>query len=123
MKKHSENEEVFQFLQPRGTVLDLGCGTGRHTSYIASRELKVVGVDISAFFADSHCYIYDFETLEYMLRHAGFTFVTRCEIRKSLNPELCDLEQHDIGSVHDKYFTLVVEAKKEVNQAAKAEMS
>ena len=75
------------------------------------------------FFTDSHCYIYDFETLEYMLRHAGFTFVTRCEIRKSLNPELCDLEQHDIGSVHDKYFTLVVEAKKEVNQAAKAEMS
>lgn len=75
------------------------------------------------FLADSHCYIYNFETLEYMLKQTGFTMVTRCEIRKSLNPELCNLEQHDIGSVHDDYFTLAVEAKKAVNWAGKAKLS
>lgn len=64
------------------------------------------------FYADQHRYIYDRETLEYMLLQAGFTSITSCKVRESLNPELRDLEQHDVGSVHDNYFTLVVEARK-----------
>jgi len=29
-------------------VLDLGCGTGRHSKYLASRGLRVTGIDLSA---------------------------------------------------------------------------
>ena len=74
------------------------------------------------FYADQHRYIYDRDTLEYMLRQAGFTSIVSCKVRESLDPELRELEQHDVGSVHDAFFTLVVEAKKGVNQAAKASM-
>ena len=74
------------------------------------------------FYADQHRYIYDRETLEWMLQRAGFTSVASCRVRKSADPELRSLEQHDVGSVHDDYFTLVVEATKEVNPAAKAKM-
>jgi len=47
MKKPSENEDINYFLQPRGPVLDLGCGQGRHSTYIAGGGLQVVGADIS----------------------------------------------------------------------------
>jgi len=75
------------------------------------------------FYADQHGYIYDFKTLEEMLRQAGFSSVARCKTRESLNPELRELEQHDVGSVHDDYFNLVVEARKEVNDTVKTRMT
>lgn len=34
--------------QLKGEVLDVGCGTGLHTRYINSKNLKVLGVDFSA---------------------------------------------------------------------------
>ena len=47
MKKLSEGEMIFRFLQPQGLFLDVGCGEGRHSTYIARKGLEVVGVDIS----------------------------------------------------------------------------
>lgn len=47
MKKLSEGERIFRFLQPQGLFLDVGCGEGRHSTYIARKGLEVVGVDIS----------------------------------------------------------------------------
>ncbi len=41
------SEDIFDFLRPRGMVLDLGCGGGRNTAYMANQGLQVVGVDIS----------------------------------------------------------------------------
>ncbi len=38
---------LAQFLQPRGTVLEVGCGQGRNLIYLANLGLKVVGVDIN----------------------------------------------------------------------------
>lgn len=34
-------------LEPKGSLLDLGCGAGRHAIEFASRGYKVVGIDIS----------------------------------------------------------------------------
>jgi SAM-dependent methyltransferase len=35
-------------LTHRASVLDLGCGTGRHSKYLASRGFDVTGLDLSA---------------------------------------------------------------------------
>jgi len=68
------------------------------------------------FYGDYHKYIYDFETLKNMLQQAGFTSVVRCAVRESEDPELRNLEEHDVGSIHDTDFTLVIEARKEAKQ-------
>ena len=43
-------DELIQRLQPsNGAVaLDLGCGTGRHSKYLASKGFRVTGIDLSA---------------------------------------------------------------------------
>lgn len=38
--------ELYQFLGPKGLVLDCGCGTGYKTEYIKSNGLEVVSIDI-----------------------------------------------------------------------------
>jgi SAM-dependent methyltransferase len=40
-------EAVLSTVPTGGAVLDLGCGPGRHTGYLADRGLAVVGVDTS----------------------------------------------------------------------------
>ena len=40
-------EEAARLLAGRRTVVDVGCGTGRHVEYLASRGFEVTGVDSS----------------------------------------------------------------------------
>jgi SAM-dependent methyltransferase len=43
-------DELIARLRPhrRARVLDLGCGAGRHSKYLASKELRVIGMDLAA---------------------------------------------------------------------------
>ena len=43
-------DELITRLHPRSRarVLDLGCGAGRHSKYLASKDLRVVGIDLAA---------------------------------------------------------------------------
>ncbi len=43
-------DELIARLRPRqrARVLDLGCGAGRHSKYLASKGLRVVGMDLAA---------------------------------------------------------------------------
>lgn len=40
-------KDIYSFLAPYGTVLDIGCGGGRHSIYLKEKGLDVVGIDIS----------------------------------------------------------------------------
>jgi ubiquinone/menaquinone biosynthesis C-methylase UbiE len=40
-------EDICYFLTPYGTVLDIGCGGGRHSIYLKEKGLQVLGIDIS----------------------------------------------------------------------------
>lgn len=40
-------DKMVQFLWPYAKVLDLGCGPGRDSAYLASKGLDVVGIDYS----------------------------------------------------------------------------
>jgi trans-aconitate methyltransferase len=40
-------EEVARLLAGRRTVVDMGCGTGRHSAFLAERGFDVIGVDSS----------------------------------------------------------------------------
>jgi ubiquinone/menaquinone biosynthesis C-methylase UbiE len=42
-----EKEAVFSLFQPKGLVLDIGCGTGNYTLELARHGRKVVGIDSS----------------------------------------------------------------------------
>jgi SAM-dependent methyltransferase len=41
-------EEAARLLAGRRTIVDVGCGTGRHTAFLASHGFDVVGIDLSA---------------------------------------------------------------------------
>ena len=43
-------DQLIARLRPprRAKVLDLGCGAGRHSKYLASKELRVIGMDLAA---------------------------------------------------------------------------
>ncbi len=43
-------DELIARLRPRtgARVLDLGCGAGRHSRYLASKDLQVIGMDLAA---------------------------------------------------------------------------
>src|SRR5215510_4500939 len=54
---HRDSEEASRLIDrlierdllvPGSTVLDLGCGTGRHSRHLASRGVDVTGIDLSA---------------------------------------------------------------------------
>ena len=57
-----------------------------------------------------HCE-YDFQTLEQMFIIAGFGDIVRCKIGESRHAALSGIEQHDVGSIADK-FTCVIEGTK-----------
>jgi cyclopropane fatty-acyl-phospholipid synthase-like methyltransferase len=46
---HSEMDEIVQLLEKRKMkrILDLGCGSGRHTVYLASKGFDIYGLDLS----------------------------------------------------------------------------
>lgn len=70
-------------------------------------------VDIlnKAFLEDDHVCLYDTQTLEQMLSSVGFRDITRCKVGESHHAALCGIEQHDVGSIADK-FTCIIEATK-----------
>src|SRR6185503_6960146 len=43
-------DELIARLRPRrrARVLDLGCGAGRHSKYLRSKDLRVIGMDLAA---------------------------------------------------------------------------
>lgn len=68
----------------------------------------------SFFYNFGHRFIYDFETIKNSLELAGFTDITRCEIRKSNHKLLENIELH--GSMIPDEFnileTMIIEGKK-----------
>lgn len=71
----------------------------------------------TAFKADYHVCLYDFNTLEQLLVEVGFEHVTRCIVGHSLHAALSGLEHHFAGTVEDE-FTLVLEAAKPAGSKA-----
>jgi len=65
----------------------------------------------SAFYEHSHSCLYDGESLEQMLRSAGFQYITRYVVGQSSHSVLSGIERHFVGSIEDE-FTLVMEAQK-----------
>jgi len=61
-----------------------------------------------------HKFIYDFRTLDYNLREAGYTDVTLCKVGESNDPNLSQLEVHGriIPPEYNELTTVVVEATK-----------
>ena len=50
LKKPQENiPELIKLLKKKGTerILDLGCGSGRHSVYLAKQRFNVYGIDIA----------------------------------------------------------------------------
>lgn len=39
--------EIKKIIQPNSSVIDVGCGTGRFSFYVADKAAKVVGIDLS----------------------------------------------------------------------------
>jgi predicted SAM-dependent methyltransferase len=70
---------------------------------------------INNFFRDwEHQFIHDFKSLEYLLTKVGFSQVKKCEVGKSEDANLMNLEKHgmQIGEAFNKLETIVVEATK-----------
>ncbi len=93
------SDEIFEFFGPSGLVLDLGCGSGRHTAYLSKNGLRTVALDISIVqlervkqgervCGDANCL--PFKT-------ASFDSVLCSELLEHLEkPELCISEVHRI---------------------------
>ena len=64
-----------------------------------------------AFYADGHAYLYDSETLRWSLADVGFEQITPEAVGMSRHDALRSVEQHAVGTVHDR-FCLVIEATK-----------
>ena len=43
-----QSEDVARLLAGRRTIVDVGCGTGRHAAFLAARGFDVVGIDTAA---------------------------------------------------------------------------
>lgn len=50
IKPHEDIPKIVKLFKERGVkkVLDLGCGSGRHTIYLAKRDFNVYGIDIAS---------------------------------------------------------------------------
>ncbi len=61
-----------------------------------------------------HQFLYDEETLTRVLAEAGFSGIARCEVGKSDDSELENLERHwrKIGEANNRFETMVLEARK-----------
>lgn len=41
------SNDIYRFLLPKGRVLDIGCGEGRHATYLKQEGISVIGTDVS----------------------------------------------------------------------------
>ena len=66
------------------------------------------------FYSWGHRFIFDEETLIFLLKEAGFAAVLRCEVGRSAHSELNNIEKHGslIGDDFNRLETLVLEATK-----------
>jgi SAM-dependent methyltransferase len=93
------SRELFEFLQPAGLVLDLGCGSGMHTAYLRERGLRVVDLDISMVqlqrVSGDERVCGDAACLPF--RDGAFDTVLCSEVLEHLSkPELCTNEVHRV---------------------------
>jgi predicted SAM-dependent methyltransferase len=65
----------------------------------------------TAFKEDFHVCLYDAQTLEQLLKQAGFEHIIRCKVGESGHATLSKIEHHQVGTIEDE-FTLVMEATK-----------
>jgi SAM-dependent methyltransferase len=93
--------EVKAFVEardaPPGRALDLGCGTGKNTVYLARHGWETVGVDISriailrarwrAFTADAHCQFYRADVTDLHFLKDPFDLALDIGCLHSLPPE------------------------------------
>lgn len=72
-------------------------------------------VVINNFFRDwGHRFIHDAKSLQYVLKQAGFSTITRCTVGESTHSALANLEQHDkeIGTDFNRLESIILEATK-----------
>ncbi len=127
--------EIYRVLKPGGVVriatpdlkvfaaLCLDGSTDTQKAYIdwAVREyhpdsgLVSPSIVVNQMFRGwGHQFLYDEETLTKVLSQAGFANMTRCEVGKSRDPQLENLERHwrKIGESNNRFETMVLEAHK-----------
>jgi predicted SAM-dependent methyltransferase len=66
------------------------------------------------FYNYEHQFIYDFESLERILKSVGFINIKDSSQKDSIHKSFLNIESHN--SDFDKYFTLTVEAEKQFNK-------
>jgi predicted SAM-dependent methyltransferase len=69
----------------------------------------------TAFKEDLHVCLYDAQTLEQLLRQAGFERITHCKVGESSHAALSKIEHHQVETIEDE-FTLVMEATKSLSE-------
>jgi len=84
--------------------------------YVDEPKFYARAVVVNNFFRNwGHQFIYDFETLDYALKTAGFRNTVKFKPQESTDPNLTSLESHGkiIGEEFNLLETIVVEAEKE----------
>jgi SAM-dependent methyltransferase len=83
------------------------------SSYVPVDEYFKAHLINDIFLNYEHRFIYDYDSLTRILKHAGFCDLVNCDMRDSIHPEFNDIETHTTD--FERYFTLNVEARKPLN--------